>query len=66
MTRILKSEYCDFELSFSDTEFTPHNKKPTMAIRQGNTITKVATFNNAESFEWFLGVLGVMFRDNEV
>ena len=33
--------------------YTPYRKKPCLCIEEGNTLTKVASFNNEESAKWF-------------
>ena len=45
----------------SDTTFQPMCKKPTMSVydSEKNVETKVASFNSQETFEWFIGLLGV-------
>ena len=44
---------------FSDCHFKPYRKKPTISIydEAENTETKIASFNNEESFKWFVGLV---------
>lgn len=44
------------KLIVSDQSFKPMRKKPTLSVYDENTNTeiKVASFNNQETFEWFV------------
>lgn len=44
------------KMIFSDTSFKPFRKKPTISIydEKKNCETKIASFNNQETFEWFV------------
>ena len=44
------------KLIMSDQSFKPMRKKPTLSVydEDTNTETKVASFNNQETFEWFV------------
>ena len=44
---------------FSDTNFKPYRKKPTISIYDPdkNCETKIASFNSQESFEWFVRLM---------
>ena len=48
-----------YKLVFSDSNFKPLRKKPTISVydEEENCETKVASFNNQEVFEWFVGLL---------
>lgn len=43
----------------------PERKKPCLAIKEGNVFTKVASFNNEESAEWFMNFVAEMFNVKE-
>ena len=47
-----------YKLLFSDSNFKPYRKKPTISIydAEKNIETKIASFNNQETFEWFLSL----------
>lgn len=49
------------KMMFSDTNFKPYRKKPTISIYEENTNieTKIASFNSQETFEIFLKEMGV-------
>ena len=44
---------------FSDSNFKPCRKKPTISIYNENTNieTKIASFNSQDTFEWFVNEL---------
>lgn len=61
MTKILCVKDLDISIEASDSTFQPMRKKPTLAIRKGNQVTKVASFNNLHSAEFFMDSLEKMF-----
>jgi hypothetical protein len=54
MTYSLQIGKC--KLIFSDTNFKPYRKKPTISIYDAelNVEQKIASFNSKETFEWFI------------
>ena len=44
------------KMIFSDSNFKPYRKKPTISIydMELNVEQKIASFNNQDAFEWFL------------
>ena len=48
-----------YKLMFSDSSFKPMRKKPTISVydEEKNCETKIASFNNEETFEWFIDLL---------
>lgn len=60
MTKVLSKENYPYSIEISDSTFSYTRKKPTLAIRYGNETTKVASFNNMESAEWFISILAEM------
>ena len=54
MTYSLQIGKC--KLIFSDTNFKPYRKKPTISIYDAelNIEQKIASFNSKETFEWFI------------
>lgn len=61
MTKVIEVKGCDISIEMSDTTFAPFRKKPTLAIRKGNEVVKVASFNNWNSVLYFANELGKMF-----
>ena len=43
-----------YKMLFSDSNFKPYRKKPTISILDENVETKIASFNNQDAFEWFV------------
>ena len=39
-------------------DMKPARKKPCLVVKTGNAVTKVASFNNEETANWFMVVLG--------
>lgn len=67
MTKVFMVKGCDVEIEMSDSTFKPTRKKPTLAIRQGNEVIKVASFDNWDSVLFFADILEKMFnQQNEV
>lgn len=48
-----------YKMILSDTSFKCCRKKPTISVydQEENTEIKVASFNNQETFEWFISLL---------
>lgn len=48
-----------YKILLSDTTFKPYRKKPTISVydEEKNCETKIASFNNQETFEWFIKLL---------
>lgn len=61
MTKVIMVKGCEVEIEMSDSTFKPVRKKPTLAIRQGNEVIKVASFNNWNSVLFFADKLEEMF-----
>lgn len=61
MTKVLYVKDLDIEIEVSDSTFKPMRKKPTLGIRQGNQVIKVASFNNLNSAKLFIDSLEKMF-----
>lgn len=40
----------------------PYRKKPCLCVKEGNTLTKVASFNNEETAKWFSEKIETMFE----
>lgn len=57
MTEEIANQYNDIAIRVSDTDFQGLRKKPTLSIRKGNQITKIASFNNQHSMIKFMEVL---------
>lgn len=66
MTKIIEIKGCDVSIEMSDSTFKPMRKKPTLAIRQGNEVIKVASFNNWNSVLFFADKLERMFRQQSL
>lgn len=66
MTKVLMVKGCDVEIEMSDSTFKPMRKKPTLAIRQGNEVIKVASFNNWNSVLFFADKLEKMFSQQSL
>lgn len=51
------------KLIFSDTNFKPYRKKPTVSFYDAdlNCETKIATFNSKNTFEWFVALLAEIY-----
>lgn len=62
MTKVLSVKGIDVEIEMSDSTFKPMRKKPTLAIRKGNQVIKVASFNNWNSVLFFADALEKMFN----
>ena len=45
-----------YKLIFSDSNFKPYRKKPTISIYDAelNIEQKIASFNSQDTFEWFI------------
>lgn len=56
-----------YKLMFSDSNFKPYRKKPTISIydETENCETKIASFNSKETFEWFIKLLKGYIGDTE-
>ena len=48
-----------YKLKFSDSAFKPYRKKPTISIYDAkeNCEIKIASFNNQDTFEWFVDLI---------
>ena len=48
-----------YKMIFSDSNFKPYSKKPTMSIydAERNCETKIASFNSQDTFEWFIDLM---------
>lgn len=46
--------------------FIPPRKKPCLCIQKGNTLTKVASFNNAASAKRFLDFMSDLFNMEKI
>lgn len=58
MTYIIKTK--NGELRASDND-VPQAKKPILCVKNGNIITKVATFNNIDGMRKFLDAFGIWY-----
>lgn len=60
------SRYAIYNIVKGDKGFgvmgMPYRKKPCLAIKEGNTYTKVASFNNEESAEIFMDFVADFFN----
>ena len=56
-----------YKLMFSDSNFKPYRKKPTISIydETENYETKIASFNSKETFEWFIKLIKGYIGDTE-
>lgn len=59
----LVNEQKDMEVGV--THF-PTRTKPCLYIRHGNVSTKVASFNNEESADWFINEMKDFFNKNDM
>lgn len=50
--------YVKGDLAIGKMSLPPARKKPCLVAREGNTVTKVASFNSEETAEWFMKKLG--------
>lgn len=50
--------YVKGDLAIGKMNLIPMRKKPCLVVREGNTITKVASFNSEETAEWFMKKFG--------
>lgn len=60
-------DFGKFKLIFSDSSFSYARKKPTISVydKAKNVETKIASFNNKETFEWFLNFVSDKGDANE-
>lgn len=42
--------------------YMPNRKKPCLCVEEGNTLTKVASFNNEEAAKWFAEKIETMLK----
>ena len=50
--------YVKGDLAIGVMNLIPMRKKPCLVVREGNTITKVASFNSKETADWFMERFG--------